>query len=79
MFENRKNAAIERKSKAPSSASLVSRYILRLGQRRRCCFCTACPNRKMYLEIKSANEGALRCFRINGILLKSGQDFPNVP
>ena len=30
--------------KAPSSAPLISRYILRLGQRRRCCSCAACPN-----------------------------------
>ena len=43
-----------------SSALLISRYILRLGQWRRCCFCAACPNRKMYLEIKSADEGAFR-------------------
>ena len=46
--------------KAPSSAFLISRYILRLGQRGRCCFCAACPNCKMYLEIRSANEGALK-------------------
>ena len=35
------------------------RAILGLGQRGRCCFCAACSNRKMYLEIRSANEGAL--------------------
>ena len=45
---------------APSFALLISRYILPLGQRGWCCFCAACPNRKMYLEIRSANEGALR-------------------
>ena len=46
--------------KSHSSALLISRsrYILRLGQRERCCFCAACPNRKMYLEIRSANERA---------------------
>ena len=44
--------------KSHSSAFLISRYILRLGQRRRCCFCAACPNPKMYLEIRSADEGA---------------------
>ena len=37
--------------KAPSSASLISRYILRLGQRGCCCFCAACLNSKMYSEI----------------------------
>ena len=44
--------------KGSSFALLISRYILGLGQRGRCCFCAACPNRKMYLEIRSANEGA---------------------
>ena len=44
--------------KSLSSALLISRYILGLEQRGRCCFCAACPNRKMYLEIRSANEGA---------------------
>ena len=39
-----------------SSASLISRYILRLAQRGCCCFCAACPNRKMYLEIRGADE-----------------------
>ena len=39
----------------PSSALLISRYILRLGQRGRCCFCAACPNRKMYNEIRRAD------------------------
>ena len=43
-------------SKALSSASLISRYFLRLGQYGRCCFCAACPNRKMYLEIRRADE-----------------------
>ena len=47
--------------KSLSSAFLISRYILGLGQRGRCCFCAACPNRRMYLEIRSATEGgALR-------------------
>ena len=41
-----------------SFALLISRYILGLGQRWRCCFCAACPNRKMYLKIRSTNEGA---------------------
>ena len=31
-----------------------------LGQRGRCCFCAACPNRKMYLEIRKAYEGLFR-------------------
>ena len=43
------------------SALLISRYILGLGQRGRCCFCAACPNRKMYLEISIADEGAFNC------------------
>ena len=42
--------------KSHSSVLLISRYILRLRQRGRCCFCAACPNCKMYLEIKSADE-----------------------
>ena len=46
--------------KSLSSVLLISRYILGLGQRGCCCFCAACPNRKMYLEIRSANKGALR-------------------
>ena len=46
--------------KAPSSAPLISRYILRLGQRGHCCFCATCPNRKMYLGISEADEGLLR-------------------
>ena len=46
------------------SALLITRYILRLGQRGRCCFCDACPNRKMYLEIRCANERAFTVPRI---------------
>ena len=46
--------------KASSSASLISRYILRLGQRGHCCFCAACSNRKMYLEIRGADEGLFK-------------------
>ena len=45
----------KRLSRAPSSALLISRYILQLWQRRRCCFCAACSNRKMYLEIRGAD------------------------
>ena len=45
--------------KSHSSALLISRYILRLRQCGRCCFCATCPNRKMYLKIRSTNEGAL--------------------
>ena len=48
--------------KGHSSAFLISRYILRLGQGGRCCFCAACPNRKMYLEIRNADERALKLF-----------------
>ena len=39
--------------KSLSSVLPISRYILGLGQRGHCCFCA-----KMYLEIRSANEGA---------------------
>ena len=46
--------------KSHSSALLNSRYILRLGQRGRRCFCAAFPNRKMYLEIRNADEGAFK-------------------
>ena len=42
--------------KALSSASLISRYILRLGPRGRCCLCAASPNDKMYLDIREADE-----------------------
>ena len=42
--------------KGLSSVLLISRYILGLGQRGRCCFCAACPNRKMYFEIRNADE-----------------------
>ena len=45
-------------AKSPLSVILISRYILGLGQRGRCCFCAACPHRKMYLEIRNENEGA---------------------
>ena len=31
---------------------------LKLVTNGRCCFCAAYPDRKMYLEIRSANEGA---------------------
>ena len=39
--------------KSHSSALLISRYILRLQQRPRC------PNRKMYLKIRRADEWLL--------------------
>ena len=48
--------------KSLSSALLISRYILGLGQHGRCCFCAAYPNHKMYLEIRSADEGAFSNF-----------------
>ena len=46
--------------KSPSSASLIPRYILRLGQVAQKQQCPRWPNRKMYLEIKGADEGAFR-------------------
>ena len=63
-IESLKNSygSISARLKSHSSAFLISRYILPLGQRGRYCFCAACSNRKMYLEMKSANEGALRWF-----------------
>ena len=45
--------------KSPSYDLLISSYIVGLRQRGRCCFSAACPNRKMYLDIRSADEGAL--------------------
>ena len=54
--------------KSHSSALLNSRYILRLGQRGRRCFCAAFPNRKMYLEIRSADEWLLR-FSCNVLII----------
>ena len=54
---------LKKRHKSLSSALLISRYILGLVQRGRWFFCAACPNRKMYLEIRSANVGAYsRCF-----------------
>ena len=45
--------------KSPSSAPLLSKYILRLGQSAQKQQRPLCPNRKMYLEIREADEGAL--------------------
>ena len=42
--------------KAPSSAFLISRCILRLGQAAQKQQRRQCPNPKMYLEIRRANE-----------------------
>ena len=57
------NKTVKKRHKSLSSALLISRYILGLVQRGRWFFCAACPNRKMYLEIRSANVGAYsRCF-----------------
>ena len=42
--------------KAPSSALLISRYILRLGQAAQKQQRPRCPDRKMYLEIRKADE-----------------------
>ena len=56
--------------KNPSSASLVPRYILRLGQRG--CFSAAYPNRKMHLDIRGVDEGLfnhLKKYFFNYILL----------
>ena len=44
-------------SKALSSASLISRYFLRLGQAEHKQQRPRCPNRRMYYEIRGANEG----------------------
>ena len=55
--------------KAPSSASLISRYILRLEQRGCCCFCAASHNFKMYLEIREADEGLFK--NLSSVLLIS--------
>ena len=43
--------------KAPSFAFRISRYILRLGQAAQKQQRPRCPNRKMYLEIRGADEG----------------------
>ena len=47
------------KLKAPSSAFLISRYILRLGQAAQKQQRPSCPNRKMYLEIRRVYEWLL--------------------
>ena len=54
------NVMVGQHFKSLSSALLISRYILGLGQRERCCFSAACPNRKMHLEIRNADEGAFK-------------------
>ena len=45
--------------KTPLSALLISRYILRLGQAAQKQQRPRCPNRKMYLEIRRADEWPL--------------------
>ena len=45
-----------RQLKAPSFALLISRYILRLGLAAQKQQCPRCPNPKMYLEIRKADE-----------------------
>ena len=42
-----------------SSALLISRYILGLGQRGHCCFCAACPNRRCILRLEEQTKGFL--------------------
>ena len=49
-------SACDVQDKAPSSAFLISRYILRLGQAAQKQQHPRCPNRKMYLEIRRADE-----------------------
>ena len=57
------NIPVNRKNlKAPSSALLISRYILRLGQAAQKQQCPCCPNPKMYLEIRRADERLLNFF-----------------
>ena len=46
--------------KAPSSAFLISRYILRLGQAAQKQQGPRCPNPKMYLEIRRVDEFSIR-------------------
>ena len=47
--------------KAPSSALLISRCILQLGQAAQKQQRPRCPHRKMYLEIRRADEWLSRC------------------
>ena len=46
-----------------SSASLISRYILRLMQAAQKHLRPRCPNRKMYLGIRQADEGSFLLHR----------------
>ena len=48
--------------KAPLFAFLISRYILRLGQAAQKQQRPRCPNRKMFLEIRRADESLFRHF-----------------
>ena len=57
-FSNRCKISIRAWLKSLSSVPLISRYILRLGQAAQKQQCPRCPNRKMYLEIRDADEGA---------------------
>ena len=51
--------------KSPSSAPLLSKYILRLGQSAQKQQRPLCPNRKMYLEIRGADEGFFRVIEVS--------------
>ena len=53
--------------KAPSFAPLISRYILRLGQAAQKQQRPRCPNPKMYLEIRRADERLLNPFSVSTI------------
>ena len=46
--------------KAPSSALLISRYVLQLGQAAQKPQRPHCPNPKMYLEIRKADESLFK-------------------
>ena len=63
--------------KAPSFALLVSRYILRLGQSAQKQQRPRCPNCKMYLEIRRADEWLFKApsfaLLISGYILRLGQ------
>ena len=61
--------------KSLSSALLISRYILRLGQAAEKQQRLPCPNHKMYLEIRKADEAAFICSsnrKIHHLVIKAG-------
>ena len=66
--------------KRPSSAPLISRHIMRLGQAAVKQQRPRCPNRKMYLETKEADEGTLCMYFGNSVFsIVTSRYFSKIP